>query len=306
MLTAVASRRWQSQSAVLNYTWTVSPSLLTSSSLSYNRASNIAHAPDFPGHHALGINVPIMSTGDTFRIGVNDYFSNSYNALYRVPRNQYNLQHGWTYIFGRHELSWGGDILREQSILDQDFNSDGTFTFGGRYSGNNLVDFLYGKPSAFTQITTLYNNLLRNLYGLYVEDNFKVTRRPTLNLGLRWNPFIPFTDHAGRQFSQFSEARIARVRFQRFPNLPPGQLAAGDPGVPGIRRECRMVDLRSAPWLCAGCIRQRQDQYSRRLRPFPRPDAGPYLLSPGYSRRRIRSASISRRPIVSAILTGTA
>ena len=57
------------------------------------------------------------------------------------------------YIFGRHELSWGGDILREQSILDQDFNSDGTFTFGGRYSGNNLVDFLYGKPSAFTQIT---------------------------------------------------------------------------------------------------------------------------------------------------------
>ncbi|HUS08346.1 MAG TPA: TonB-dependent receptor [Bryobacteraceae bacterium] len=233
VLTAVASRRWQSQSAVLNYTWTVSPSLLTSSSLSYNRASNIAHAPDFPGHRALGIKVPIMSTGDTFRLGVNDYFSNSYNALYRVPRNQYNLQHGWTYIFGRHELSWGGDILREQSILDQDFNSDGTFTFGGRYSGNNLVDFLYGKPSAFTQITTLYNNLLRNLYGLYLEDNFKVTRRLTLNLGVRWNPFIPFTDHAGRQFSQFSEeAYRAGKRSQRFPNLPPGQLAAGDAGVP--------------------------------------------------------------------------
>ena len=65
---------------------------------------------------------------------------------------------------------------------------------------------MYGKPSAFTQITTLYNNLVRNLYGLYVEDNFKVSRRLTLNLGLRWNPFIPFTDFAGRQFSQFNEA----------------------------------------------------------------------------------------------------
>ena len=126
VLTAVASRRWQSQSAVLNYTWTLSPSLLTSTSLSYNRASNIAHRAGFSRPSALGINVPIMSTGDTFRIGVNDYFSNSYNALYRVPRNQYNLQHGWTCIFGRHELSWGGDILREQSILDQDFLSDGT------------------------------------------------------------------------------------------------------------------------------------------------------------------------------------
>jgi hypothetical protein len=247
VLTAVASRRWQSQSAVLNYTWTVSPSLLSSSSLSYNRASNIAHAPDFPGHRALGINVPILSIGDTFRIAVNDYFSNSYNAIYRVPRNQYNLQHGWTAIFGRHELSWGGDILREQSILDQDFLSDGSFTFGGRYSGNNLVDFLYGAPSAFTQITTLYNNLTRNLYGLYVEDNFKVNRRLTLNLGLRWNPFIPFTDHAGRQFSQFSEAAYrAGTRSGRFPNLPPGQLAAGDPGVPesGVNAVWSLLDPR--------------------------------------------------------------
>ena len=117
-----------------------------------------------------------MSTGDTFRIGVNDYFSNSYNALYRVPRNQYNLQHGWTSRFGRHEMSLGsgyparaehprsGLPLRRQHSLS-----------AGRYSGNNLVDFMYGKPSAFTQITTLYNNLMRNLYGLYVEDNFKVT-----------------------------------------------------------------------------------------------------------------------------------
>jgi len=247
ILTAVASRRWQSQSAVLNYTWTVSPSLLSSTTVSYNRASNIAHQPDFPGHHALGINVPIMSVGDTFRMAINDYFSNSYNALYRVPRNQYNLQHGWTRIFGRHELSWGGDILREQSILDQDFLSDGSFTFGGRYSGNNLVDFLYGAPSAFSQITTLYNNLTRNLYGLYVEDNFKVSRRLTLNLGLRWNPFIPFTDQYAHQFSQFNDAAYrAGTRSQRFPNLPPGQLAAGDPGVPegGVNTVWSIIDPR--------------------------------------------------------------
>ncbi|MEJ7605279.1 MAG: hypothetical protein WKF37_03205 [Bryobacteraceae bacterium] len=117
VLTAVASRRWQSQSAVLNYTWTVSPSLLTSSSLSYNRASNIAHAPDFPGHRALGINVPILSTGDTFRVGVNDYFSNSYNALYIEFRAISTIFSTAGPIFGRHELTWGGDVLQEQSIM---------------------------------------------------------------------------------------------------------------------------------------------------------------------------------------------
>ena len=66
--------------------------------------------------------------------------------------------------------------------------------------------------------------MLRNLYGLYVEDNFKVTRRLTLNLGLRWNPF--HTIHGSRgadQFSQFSEAAYsAGTNSQRFPNLPPG------------------------------------------------------------------------------------
>ena len=77
--------------------------------------------------------------------------SNSYNAIYRVPRNQYNLQHGWTKILGRHELSWGGDLgsarvflsagyrrRSELRITDRDFalrsyeeNPQGGFTGGG-------------------------------------------------------------------------------------------------------------------------------------------------------------------------------
>ncbi len=235
LLTAVANRRWQSQSAVINYTFAAGPALLSNTSASYNRASNIAHQPQgFPGHRELGINVPTLSTGSTFRMGVTQYFSNSYNALYRVPRNQYNLQHSWTWIKGRHELDFGADMLREHSILDQDFLSDGNFTFAGRFSGDNLADFMMGKPSAFSQISTLYNSLYRNLYGLYIQDNFKPARRLSLSLGVRWNPFVPFTDHAGRQISQFNDNAYRQgIRSGRFPNLPPGQLAAGDPGVPG-------------------------------------------------------------------------
>jgi hypothetical protein len=248
ILTALPDRRWQSQSAVANYTITASPTLLINTSASYNRASNIAFGPDeFPGHRELGINVPTLSAGTTFRMSITQYFGNSYNALYRVPRNQYNIQHGWTWIKGKHELDWGADLLREHSILDQDFLSDGSFTFGGRFSGDNLVDFMVGKPSAFTQISTLYNNLLRNLYGLYVQDNFKVSRRLTLNLGVRWNPFVPFTDKPANQISQFNDAAYRQgIKSGRFPNLPPGQLAAGDPGVPrsGVNAAWGILDPR--------------------------------------------------------------
>jgi hypothetical protein len=234
LLTALPDRRWQSQSAVLNYTFTASATLLSNTTISYNRASNIAFGPtQFPGHKELGINVPNLSAGTTFRMSIGQYFSQSYNALYRVPRNQYNLTHSWTKIQGRHEFDFGIDIVREHAILDQDFLSDGNFSFASRFSGDNLVDFMLGKPSAFSQINTLYYNLLRNLYGAYLQDNFKVNRRLTLNLGVRWNPFVPFTDKPANQFSQFNDVLYRQgVKSKRFPNLPPGQLAAGDPGVP--------------------------------------------------------------------------
>jgi hypothetical protein len=248
LLTALPDRRWQSQSAVLNYTLTASPTLISSTGLSFNRTSNIAIGPTrFPGHKELGINVPNLSIGSTFRMSVTQYFGQSYNALYRVPRNQYNLTHSWTKIQGRHEIDFGVDIVREHTILDQDFLSDGNFTFGSRFSGDNLADFMIGRPSAFSQINTLYYNLIRNLYGMYFQDNFKVNRRLTLNLGVRWNPFVPFTDRPANQFSQFNdEAYRAGVRSQRFPNLPPGQLAAGDPGVPtsGVPTAWAVIDPR--------------------------------------------------------------
>jgi len=233
LLTGVPRRRWQSQNALFNYTYTVGPTLLTNTTLSYNRASHIAHGPPFPGNQDFGINIPNLAHGPEVRILISNYFSQRYNALYRVPRNQYNVQHSWTLVRGRHEIDWGADMLREQSLLDQDFESAGRFDFGGRFSGDNLVDFMYGRPSAFTQVTPPYYNGVRNLYGLYLQDNFKVSRRLTVNLGLRWNPFVPFTDVPNYQAAQFNDASYrAGTRSTRYPNLPPGQLVGGDPGVP--------------------------------------------------------------------------
>lgn len=235
LLTANNSRFWSSHSAVANYTWTIRPNLLTNTTLSYSRVLPTGTSPAFPGHRDLGIQMNYLSNPDysVFSMSLTNYFGVSWYALSRIPRNQYNLQHSWSWISGRHQLDFGFDITREQSLIDQDFQSDGNFTFGGRYSGDNFADFLIGKPSAFNQITPLYVNLVRNLYGLYVQDDFKVSRNLTLNLGLRWNPFIPFTDIPANQISQFDQAAYdAGTKSQRFPNLPKGHLVAGDPGIP--------------------------------------------------------------------------
>jgi carboxypeptidase family protein/TonB-dependent receptor-like protein len=246
-LTALPDKIWKSQSFNLTDTYTFSPNLLMNTTVSYNRTYNLQNGPNYPGNRDVGINLPILSNGDTLRFSITSYFSSAYNALYRVARNQYNLQHSWTWIHGRHELAFGFDAVREQSILDQDFQSDGQFTFAGRFSRNNLADFIYGKPSAFNQISPLYNNLLRNLYGAFAEDKLKLNRRLTLNLGLRWNPFVPFTDVPAHQISVFNqEAYLAGQHSQRFPNLPPGVFVGGDPGIPesGVPARYRIFDPR--------------------------------------------------------------
>ena len=235
-LTAFAntSKQWRSQGALMNYTYVASATLLSNTNLSFNRAFHIARAaPEFPSQESFGIKTQNQAHGPEIRTVIASYFTVRYNNLYRLPRNQYNIQHSWTWIRGRHELTWGTDIVREQGLLDADFESVGRFDFNAAFSGNNMVDFLYGRPSKFTQITQTYLNAVRNLYGAYVQDNIKVNRRFTLNLGLRWNPWLQFTDVPRNLISQFSQEAYAAGRHSsRYPNLAPGQLVAGDPGVP--------------------------------------------------------------------------
>lgn len=245
---ASTDRIWKSQSALVNYTYVASPTLLTNSTLSYNRVGHIATGPDFPDQHTFGnFQYQSIATGPEIRTLIANYFNVRYNSLYRIPRGEYNLQHSWTWVRGRHEVLWGVDLVREHSILEQDFESVGRFDFNARFSGDNMVDFLYGKPSRFTQVVPPYYNLTRNLYGGYVQDNFKMSSRLTLNLGLRWNPVVMFTDVPNHQISQFSQEAYASGRHsQRFPNLSRGHLVADDPGVPssGVENSYAVFDPR--------------------------------------------------------------
>ena len=85
-----------------------------------------------------------------------------------------------------------------------------------------------GKPSAFTQVVPNYGNFRRDLYGGYLQDNYKISRRVTLNLGLRWSPFVPFADVPNGLATLFdAKGYSAGVHSTRYPKLPPGMLVGG-------------------------------------------------------------------------------
>jgi hypothetical protein len=88
-----------------------------------------------------------------------------------------------TYVKGRHAVKMGVDIQRIQDNVISSGNSRGDYTF------LDIPGFLTNTPIRFDAPppgANAYRGLRETIFGSYVQDDFKMTRRFTLNLGLRW------------------------------------------------------------------------------------------------------------------------
>ncbi len=100
------------------------------------------------------------------------------------------------------------------------------FTFNNSVTKNALADFLIGIPSAITQDApvTAYTNSWYT--ALFVQDDYRIHPRLTLNLGLRYDVQTPPTDPQNRV-----DTYIPGQKSTVNPLAPTGQLLYGDPGV---------------------------------------------------------------------------
>jgi len=100
---------------------------------------------------------------------------------------------------GRHFVKIGVDILHRNFTFEQARDPRGTFNFDGRYTGSSLADFMLGYV-ARAQINPDPTNtdLVGVWQSYFVQDDWKVSPRLTLNLGLRYDYLQPFRDSQGR------------------------------------------------------------------------------------------------------------
>lgn len=236
LLSATTDQQWLSQFGVVNATYIFSPTLTTTLVGSFSRRTNAATSPaGFPGWSDLGVNVPNMVAAPhtSFYLAVSNYFTKTWNGFYTIPATEGGVGNQWTWGLGRHTLEFGGDVLTSKVIKNQDFKGNGYFVFSGGLSGDGALDFMLGKAATFNQAANFYYVPTRTLPALYVNDNWKIMHRLTLDLGLRWNPFVPVFDTAYREEALFDpEAYAANIHSKQYPTLPAGLLLAGDPTVP--------------------------------------------------------------------------
>jgi len=103
-----------------------------------------------------------------------------------------------TWVRGSHTLKFGLDVRFNRSDVLGSRNAIGEFDFNGRYTGVSLADFLLGMVNQFQQSDLQLTDTRFRNFNFYVQDDWKVAPRLTLNLGLRYDLPGPLYDKFNR------------------------------------------------------------------------------------------------------------
>ncbi len=133
-----------------------------------------------------------------------------------------------TKIIGSHAFKFGGEF--EAMTLNSTLNntSSGFFTFTQNFTassplnpvgGSGLASFLLGFPASGSASETYEPSGAMHYPALFAQDDWKVTHKLTLNLGLRWEVEEPFTERYNR-LSYFDPSVISPLTQQAGLNYP--------------------------------------------------------------------------------------
>lgn len=193
---------------VVDFTSTFRPNLINDFNLVRSHNRIMQFPPDVSGA-TWGINIPklFVTNEQTYplsslnltkipdkvpNISLVNYSSIAPSAPWSNYQTIYDIKDNLTWIKGAHTIKTGFDYAYEIKFEPTNTNVFGDFTFDGKVTGDAFADLILGRAAQYSETNTVaFNDNRRNAFEAYVDDSWKVNRRFTLNLGLRFSYFPP-------------------------------------------------------------------------------------------------------------------
>jgi hypothetical protein len=244
----------------LNYDYTITPTLLLHLGAGYSRISFLDTSAYTNGGGAFNcasiqlvgcetsFNFPTITTlvpttsasalGGMQQLGNATLHTHTY-----TERPSYNANTTWvhgnhTYKFGA-EVWFQGNILAPPSGVSLTFGANATaepinVSTGGQQMGFQYASFLLGDASSVTQIAPQDNRMGKSQWGVFAQDSWKITRKLTVDYGLRW-------DYATAPREQYGRSASLGL-------TTPDPAAGGHLGAPIFESTCNCTFVKNYPY----------------------------------------------------------
>jgi len=181
----------RSTNTTLGATTVVAPNLLNEARLGFSHLRWLSGLPE-PTFDVNGSqqHLPQIILGGSYPLfgGAGAYNATNPGGGIGLDRDTtYQAYDNFTWTHGPHAMRFGASIEMVDYVHSEAVNSLGAFQFTGRFTGNQVADFLLALPA--TASRALGPNRLDGrqwIYAFYGQDDYRIRPNLTLNLGLRY------------------------------------------------------------------------------------------------------------------------
>jgi len=194
--------------ASLTHTFIFSPALLNEFEAGYHRTYINTDQVEPLQYSQLGISVPPYDNGIP-EINVNGALTLGGNGQsLRNAQNTYTMKDLMSWTLGRHSLRFGGGLTRTEDNIEGFHYIGGLISLSfpdlllglnAAQSGTAAVGVPVGNVYASVDLAGLFDRAFRTWDGdVFVQDDIKLFRRFTMNVGLRYERLGDISDALGR------------------------------------------------------------------------------------------------------------
>jgi len=228
-LNTVGGRKWFNHSATATDTHAFSGGLVNQFLFAYNHTDGpVVQIGPEKSLTALGAKM-FNDDKPQYHLTVTGYFQINTGDTNNFFRDEYQVSDILRWSSGRHQISVGGEYGNGIGDVVNNFRANGQFNWNGSapFTTDALADWFLGKFNGLSQGIGEYKKTRFDMLSFFVQDSMRLTRRVTVDLGMRWEPFFPYTDVDGK----LSAWRPGQ-QSTRYVNAPRGILYPGDAGLP--------------------------------------------------------------------------